>query len=125
MQLRRCFVIMPFTDEHGLNRFFLEKLRPFLEELEYVCERADTRDLQNLYEAFIEGIYLADLVIADLTGANCNVYYELGIAHTIPKRTLMLSQSIRDVPFDVNKYNIVKYDPETFTKPFLEAVVTP
>ena len=42
--------------------------------------------------AVIEPIYKADVVIADLTGLNPNVMYELGIAHTFNKRTIVITK---------------------------------
>ncbi|MBF8278298.1 MAG: hypothetical protein HW406_1799 [Candidatus Brocadiaceae bacterium] len=48
--------------------------------------------------------------IADLTGRNPNVLYELGIAQTLGKPTVMLAQDLQDVPFDLKQYRIISYD---------------
>jgi nucleoside 2-deoxyribosyltransferase len=51
----------------------------------------------------------ADLIVADLTGRNPNVFYELGYAHALGKRTLLLTQKIDDVPFDLRHRQLVEY----------------
>jgi hypothetical protein len=56
------------------------------------------------------GILDADFVVADITGRNTNVFYELGMAHAIGKPVLILSQSPDDVPIDVKTRRILMYD---------------
>ena len=48
-------------------------------------------------------------MIADCTGKNPNVFYELGIAHTLGKSVFMCSQNREDFPFDVNHIRSFKY----------------
>jgi hypothetical protein len=60
----------------------------------------------------VEGIHAADLVIADVTGTNANVMYELGAAHALRKATVMMSQSIGNLPFDLRSYLVQAYDPD-------------
>jgi len=50
------------------------------------------------------------LCIADLTGRNPNVLYELGIAQTLGKPCILLTQDINDVPFDIRQYRVIQYD---------------
>ena len=57
----------------------------------------------------IRGICEADLIVAELTSLNPNVLYELGIAHGLNKPTILLTQSIEDVPFDLRSYRIISY----------------
>lgn len=49
-------------------------------------------------------------MIADLTGRNPNVFYELGIAHAVSNKTIMTAQQIEDVPFDLQSYRVILYD---------------
>ena len=53
----------------------------------------------------------AELVIADMTGANPNVLYELGIAHTVrcAESVLLIAQSLKEIPFDVSSYRCIEY----------------
>jgi hypothetical protein len=56
------------------------------------------------------GINSAAFVIADLTTRNGNVMYEVGLAHTVGKPVVMLTQAIDDVPFDLRHYRCILYE---------------
>ena len=58
----------------------------------------------------VEGIIDADIIIADLTSQSPNVFYELGIAHAVGNKTIMVSQRIEDVPFDIANYRVILYE---------------
>ena len=55
-------------------------------------------------------IQKADVIIADLTERNANVFYELGLCHAIWKRVVLLAQRIEDVPFDLRNFRIIIYE---------------
>jgi len=54
-------------------------------------------------------IFRSHVVVVDFTGKNPNVMYETGIAHTLGKHVVPISQSLSDVPFDLNHHRILKY----------------
>lgn len=54
-------------------------------------------------------IFRANVVVCDLTGKNPNVFYEAGIAHTLGKQVVPLSQSEADVPFDLRHHRYLPY----------------
>ena len=56
------------------------------------------------------GITQCDFVIADITGNNANVFYELGMAHALGKPVLVLTQNMDEVPFDLQSRRILLYD---------------
>jgi nucleoside 2-deoxyribosyltransferase len=58
----------------------------------------------------LESIRKADVVLADLTGKNANVFYEVGICHALGKPVLLLAQSIEDVPFDLRHRRVLLYE---------------
>ena len=102
----KAFVIMPFEDE--FNIIYEQLIKPGLKN--FKVKRADSIDSQqNILKDIIRGISDSDLVVADLTSKNPNVFYELGISHTLKKPTILLTQSIDDVPFDLKSYRMVKY----------------
>jgi len=77
-----------------------------------VCRRGD--DIVSpgsVTREIVGSIYSADVVIADLTGNNPNVFYELGVAHTLGNKTIMITQDLSGVPFDVSAYRLIRYDP--------------
>ena len=56
-------------------------------------------------------IFRSHIVVVDFTGKNPNVMYETGIAHTLGKQVIPLSQSMEDVPFDISHHRVLKYLP--------------
>lgn len=104
----KAFVLMPFDPE--FDRIFNDLIKPALEEVGYDVNQADDiRSQQNILKDIVRGIAEADLVVADLTTANPNVFYELGISHTMQRPTVLLTQSIEDVPFDLKSYRVIPY----------------
>ncbi len=106
----RCFVAMPFQPE--LNFFFLY-IRQFLHErCSLEVERGDAQILTApLAEKIRQQIGKADLVIADITGANPNVFYEVELAHAANIPVLFLTQdSPEKVPVDVRQFEFIIYD---------------
>jgi hypothetical protein len=106
-----CFVVMPFSSEE-LNDVYEYFIKPAIEgKCELKCERGDDVFGSNVIMEDIRGaIEKARLVVADLTGKNANVFYEVGIAHTLNKPVLLLSQSMNDVPFDLRHRRVLLYD---------------
>lgn len=107
---RLCFVIMPFKPE--LHYFFLY-LREHIERTHRLkCERADDQVLTiPILDKILGSIRAADLIIADCTGRNPNVFYEIGMAHAYEKKVILItSDEIRDTPSDIRHYEFIKYD---------------
>lgn len=93
-----CFVLMPFDDRFTI---VYETIVKALKGL-MVCTRADDLPIgKPILEHILTGIRSSELIIADLTGRNANVFYELGLAHSQTKNALLLTQDINDVPFDL------------------------
>lgn len=87
-------VYVPTCEKHGLKCWRVDEIaRP----------GSITKDI-------VEGILDADVIIADLTDRNANVFYELGIAHATGNKTIMTAQSEKDVPFDIASYRVIYYD---------------
>lgn len=110
---RLTFVLMPFTDE--LTEIYQTFIKPVVESPEFglVCKRADDIKsnraiIQDIWKSLCE----ARFVIADLTGFNANVLYELGIAHTLGKETILIYQRGADpkFPFDLSHIRRIEYD---------------
>jgi len=103
------FVIMPFDAEfNDVYNLFIKKT---LEEAEFEVFRSDDLLQQrNILHDIVYSLTTCDLVVADLTSANSNVFYELGLAHALKKPVVMLTQNMDDVPFDLQAYRIIIYD---------------
>lgn len=105
---KKCFVLMPFTD--ALKEIYTEVYKPCCDSNGLYCWRVDEISRPgSISKDIIEGILDADVIIADLTNKNANVFYELGIAHASGNKTIMTSQSKVDVPFDIASYRILFY----------------
>lgn len=107
-QTFRAFVLMPFDPE--FNAVFNNLVKPALEEVGYDVKRADSiLNQQNILKDIVRGIAEADLVVADPTSLNANVFYELGVSHTMQKPTVLLTQSSEDIPFNLRSYRVILY----------------
>lgn len=103
------FVIMPFADE--FKPIYDDIIVQVGRELNLRVVRGD--DFSSNYHIMDEiwfATYNSQIVIADCTGNNANVFYELGIAHTIGKPTIIITQSIESTPFDVQSRRIIHYE---------------
>jgi hypothetical protein len=83
--------------------------------------RSDDLFGSDIMEDIWKGILSAEVVIADLTSRNANVFYELGITHTVRKKFVLLTQDINDIPFDLNRYRIVEYSDDADGYKLLES----
>jgi len=101
------FVIMPFEDCF-FEVYEMLKLE-FFENFEFSHAGVEDNQ-QNILKDIIQPIYEADVILADLTGLNPNVLYELGIAHTFNKKTITITQGeLSDLPFDLKQYRATHY----------------
>ena len=76
---------------------------------------------QNILKDIIQPIFEADVIIADLTGLNPNVMYELGLAHALNKKTITITQDeLSKLPFDLKQYRAKDYS--THFKKFAELI---
>lgn len=108
MNKKKAFVLMPFAEE--LSDVYKYLIADSLKDAGYDVRRADDILSQNnILRDIIKGITYSDLIIADLTGANPNVYYELGIAHALNKKVILLTQDIDELPFDLRSYRVITY----------------
>ena len=108
MSSSKAFVLMPFEGE--FDAVYEAQIRPALEDASYVVQRADSLlDQRNVLRDVVEGISGADLVIAELTGLNTNVLYEVGLAHGLGIPVVLLTQELEEVPFDLRGYRIQVY----------------
>jgi hypothetical protein len=102
------FVLMPFAKEYA--PVFDDHITNVCQRLKLDCRRADnifaSRDIMSDIWALI---YNSSIIIADCTGRNPNVFYELGIAHTIGKNVVIITQNADDIPFDIRQIRYIEY----------------
>lgn len=115
-----CFVLMPFgekADPAGgpaidFDRIYISALAPAIEDADMLPIRADEERTGGIiHKPMFERLLLCDYAIADLTTANANVFYELGVRHTArPATTLTIFAEQQPIPFDVNFLRSLSYD---------------
>jgi hypothetical protein len=104
------FVIMPFGQKWS-DYIWTGVIRKTLEPHGYNLRRADDGMGREIMEDVWREINRSEFIIADITGCNPNVMYELGIADTVGKPIIALTQdSPSDLPFDVSSYRVIEYD---------------
>lgn len=113
MVKRDVFVIMPFSStktctEDEWTEIYESVFRPAIEDCGYRCERA-LPGRGSLIRSIIEKLRNAKIVLADITDRNSNVLYELGVRHSLSKRTIIVSQKEDDIPSDLKGYWSVIY----------------
>jgi hypothetical protein len=107
--VQRCFVLMPFN--HTDLQYVYETIVAPAASKYGICERGDDAFGSNvIMEDVLSKIKLCTFAIADLTGQNANVFYELGICHALRKPVLLLSQKVEDLPFDLRHRRVIFYE---------------
>jgi nucleoside 2-deoxyribosyltransferase len=105
------FVLMPFDRRKFLNIYILG-IKGACEEAGCICERVDEQYVSGnkiiLHQVF-EQIEKADIIIADMSGLNPNVFYEVGFAHAYKKDMILLTQNDDEIPFDLKPFQYETY----------------
>ncbi|MHC4118123.1 MAG: hypothetical protein ACYSWO_11515 [Planctomycetota bacterium] len=106
-----CFVMMPFRDPFGL--YYRTIFIPAIKAAKLEPVRADDLFRPSPIVADIwKMVQDADVLLAELTTKNANVFYELGLAHAIGKPVVLVSEEMDDVPFDLQQLRVLNYNKE-------------
>jgi hypothetical protein len=103
------FVLMPFTND--MRPVYEDHIKEVVTRRGLSVARADdffTAD--SIVGDIWNAINACRIIIADCTGRNPNVFYEIGIAHTLGKPVILVAQTTDDVPFDVKHLRTIIYD---------------
>ncbi|QNT70545.1 hypothetical protein [Defluviicoccus vanus] len=100
--MKTCFVVMGFDTKVdfatgrklNLNATYHNLIKPAVEAAGLQCTRADEiTHSGNINVPMYLNILTADVVIADVSTANCNAFYELGVRHALrPSTTIIISE---------------------------------
>jgi hypothetical protein len=107
--LDTCFVLMPFGGWNDV--YYKDVYSPAIKAAGFEPLRAD--DLfhsGSVMEQIWEQISDAKVLVADVSGKNANVFYELGLSHSRGKPVVLLTGDIEDVPFDLRHLRVIVYD---------------
>ena len=114
--LKTCFVISPIGDEGSETRINADKLFKYI--ISPVCEssgfeaiRVDQiNDSNSITQTIIDKLLSSELVIADISEHNPNVFYEMGYRKCTDKPIIHLKKKGESIPFDVNTVRTFEYD---------------
>src|SRR5439155_8230123 len=75
-----------------------------------VVRADDINRAGSFIKDILESLFSSFVVIADLTGQHPNVFYELGVRHALRPRTILIAQSLDDIPSDLREYRTIEYE---------------
>ncbi|WP_142861259.1 hypothetical protein [Salinigranum halophilum] len=112
---KECFVICPIGSEESDTRensdkFIEHIVEEAVDEFGYETIRADKiTNSGSITSQVIQRVVDSDLVIADLSEHNANVFYELAVRHATGKPYIQLIKSSQSIPFDLADFRTIKY----------------
>lgn len=112
IEVGTAFVVMPIRPEFDLP---LGVITDVCNTLGIKARRADDIARQDfIMSNILDGIAKSEIVIVDITGNNPNVFYELGIAHSLRTRQAIIiitqDEDVSKSPFDIRHWSILQYD---------------
>ncbi|MGC2675959.1 MAG: hypothetical protein WA415_08045, partial [Mycobacterium sp.] len=104
-----AFVIMPFALQYRAG--YDDVIAPAMRAAGLTAIRAEEDELGHIHAMMFERIFESAVVIADVSGTNPNVFYELGVSHGAAGKTVMVvREDYRDaIPFDIAPYRVLVY----------------
>lgn len=112
---KTCFAIMPIADhpdytQGHFTRVYNHLIKPACEKAGYKVIRADDAKASHMIMFdILKNIVECDMAICDLSSKNANVFYELGLRQAFNKKTILITDSITNTPFDITGFRYVKY----------------
>lgn len=110
VESNRCFCLMPFNRDFDI---VYGTIKQYLSEKEIICNRADEiTGSTPIISKILTEIIKSQYIIVDITESNPNVYYELGIAHTLKeaRNVILIKRRDYNVPFDISHLKYIEYD---------------
>lgn len=102
------FVLMPFAKEY--DDVYELAIQTACSEAGAYAERVDQQIFSDsILDRMFNQIAKADLIVADMSERNPNVFYEVGYAHALGKTTILLTRAEADIPFDLKHYQHIVY----------------
>ena len=102
------FVLMPFSD--SFDDVYEVAIQPACEAAGAYAERVDKQIFAgSIFDRVYNQIAKADVIVADMSERDPNVFYEVGYAHALGKTTILLTRDEADIPFDLRQDSHVVY----------------
>lgn len=102
------FVLMPL--DPSFSDIYKFGIKGAAEDVGAYAERVDEQIFtEGILDRIFNQVSKSDVVVADMTGRNSNVFYEVGYAHALGKVVLLLTQAVEDIPFDLKHRQHIVY----------------
>ncbi|MCI8728505.1 MAG: nucleoside 2-deoxyribosyltransferase [Clostridia bacterium] len=114
--MKKCFVVSPIGEEGSVTRINADKLfkyiiKPVCADCDFEAIRVDKlNDANSITQTIIDYLDKSELVIADITEHNPNVFYEMGYRARTKKPIIHLKSKGENLPFDINTIRALEYD---------------
>jgi len=103
------FTLMPFNEQ--FNDIYQLGIKETCHAFDTYCERVDEQVFQgSIVDRIFNQISKADIIIADMSGQNPNVFFEVGYAIALNKKIILLTNDANDIPFDLKHYAHIVYN---------------
>ena len=105
-----CFVLLPFKEPY--LTILNDHIKPILADT-FKIRSVKSDDIfrpEAVIETIQKMICASDVIIADITERNPNVYYEVGYSHGVKKKVIFITQDIKNIPFDIAHLRCVIYE---------------
>lgn len=104
---RTCCILMPFSKRWSNKIYNL--LKTILKDIGYLAVRPDELYDREVLEGIWKAINEAQIIIAVCSGKNLNVYYELGISQTVGKDVILLTDNMKNIPYDLQSQRVIEF----------------
>ena len=132
--MKKCFVVSPIGDagtdiRKNADQLYQHIIKPVCEKCGFIAQRVDELNTsESIPQEILDALNDYELVIADLTGHNPNVFFEIGYRTKSQKPIIHLKRKDEIIPFDVSairtfEYDLTDLDMVTATKDRLEQVI--
>ncbi len=124
----KCFVIMPISDKQGypighFTKVYEQIFKPAIKEAGYKPYRVDEDCLSSsIIQKIYDGLTKAPMAICDLSSANPNVLYELGIRHSFDLPVILVKDEKTNFIFDISTINTVTYQSDRVYENVISAI---
>lgn len=122
VDLQQVFFLTPFSNE---ERELYDRVQRICSKIGLRCLRGDeTQASGEILPHIVRMILESRFVIANITSRNPNVFYELGIAHALDKRAILIAKSAEELPFDVQSRRTIIYRDLKLLDPLLTRTIS-
>ena len=111
---KEALVLMPFDGSY--DDIYQFGIKYVLEKRGYHCIRIDEKSFHGqVIDEIQRSIVESDVIVAEMTDKNPNVYYEVGYAHGLGKHPILITKQANTLPFDLRGYKHIVYKGEIKT----------